>query len=97
MANQLLTLLAPVLSAPLTTLQMSLTSLIANPTIENATAQFEGLALDALNPLALEGVSIQAAAQEALHLVVSLQGVLTATTTTVAPTSTPTPGAISAA
>ena len=56
-------------SSGLTDVKASLESIVATPTIENATAQGEKLALDALNPSTLQSNTLQSVAQEALNVI----------------------------
>lgn len=84
-ANPFLTALAPVLAAPITDVKAALTSIVATPTVENATAQGEKLALDAINPMAFQNVSIGALAQEALNIVTAIESHLTVATAAPSP------------
>jgi hypothetical protein len=93
--NPILAAFAPALSTVLTQLQNAAGNIAANPTVENAIAQGEVLALDAISPAQLEGLSIGGLAQEVSTVIATLQAHLAAATAapTVATAAAPVAGA----
>lgn len=87
--NPLLAAIAPALIEVLTEIQTAASSIAANPTIENVNEQVATLAVDAVNPTHLEGVSVAGAAQEVANLAAALQAHVTAATA--APTAATVP------
>lgn len=71
--NPILAIFAPALQAVLTQLANAANNVAANPTTENVIAQGEVLALQAISPAQLEGLSIGGLAQEVSNVIANLQ------------------------
>ena len=71
--NPLLAIFAPAIEKVLQQVITAATSISANPTVENVVAQGETLALEAVSPAQLEGLSIGGLAQEVANLATGLQ------------------------
>ncbi|MDE3017027.1 MAG: hypothetical protein KGI29_08950 [Pseudomonadota bacterium] len=84
--NPLLAAFAAPLNKVLNQIITAGNSIVSEPTTENVIEQGEELALQAINPSQLEGLSIGAVAQELVNVATTLQAHLQAAT--VAPSAT---------